>query len=256
MALNPFLITTMKNRGMLYLSGGGDENKTMILDSFFLSHLTVKKMLFIPVAKTADMNGYKKSLRWVTAKLSSLSNDQINISMQLELSKCKDLSEYSAVYIGGGNTYKLLHLVYESGFSEVLEKYLATGGIIYGASAGAVLMGKDTSTFIEDKYMEENRKCGYTNTEGLGLLGRYSVITHFRKEDNWKIAEYFRKKDNPVVAIPEGTAVMVQSGLMRSIGGRAVTFDKNGTIGRIESYTGNPSVGDSTIKIKWIYRRK
>jgi len=171
---------------MIYLSGGGDETKTTVIDSAFLQSLPSSNILYIPIAKSADMNGYKKSLAWITSKLSKLSKNPLNITMLLDLKRSINPSEFSAVYIGGGNTYKLLHLMRASNFERMLKDYIGKDGIIYGASAGAVLLGQDISTYIEDKYLDENVKSGYIDERGLGLVGNYSVLTHFHENHEYK----------------------------------------------------------------------
>jgi dipeptidase E len=154
--------------------------------------------------------------------------------MTLDLNKSKNLNNVSAIYIGGGNTYKLLKLMKESGFLPVLKKYIQNGGIIYGASAGAVLMGKKISTYIENKYLLENKKNKYTITKGMALMGNYSIITHFNKEDYFKIKEYFKKNNNPIIAIPEGIGLMLKDNYMKVIGDKAVyIFKKNGVSKKI-----------------------
>jgi len=49
------------------------------------------------------------------------------------------LQKYDTVYIGGGDTFKLLKLIRESGFDEKLLRYYKSGGAIYGGSAGAII---------------------------------------------------------------------------------------------------------------------
>ena len=66
------------NQGMIYLSGGGDETKTTAIDSIFLENLPGNNILFIPIAKSTDMNAYKKSCKWVTTKLTKLYGGVLN----------------------------------------------------------------------------------------------------------------------------------------------------------------------------------
>lgn len=200
----------MKERGFIYLSGGGDEHKTAKIDSFFLSKLPSKRILFIPIGKTADRNGYKKSSIWLSNKLNKLSREPVEVSMVIDLGKCPTLGKFSSVYIGGGNTYKLLYLMKRDGFPPILKSYIRSGGIVYGASAGAVLMGVDISTYIEEKYLSDNEKHHYKLTDGMALVGNYSILTHFQGSDFQKVEKYFERKNNPVMAIPSGTAVMVR----------------------------------------------
>lgn len=218
----------MKRDGFIYLSGGGDEHKTAKIDSFFLERLPGKNILFIPIGKTADRNGYKKSCIWLANKLNNLSREFVRVSMVLDFKKCIDLNRFSAVYIGGGNTYKLLYLMKKNGFLSVLNRYIRNGGIVYGASAGAVLIGVDISTYIEEKYLSDNEQHNYKLTDGMALIGNYSILTHFQENDYQKIEEYFERKDNPVIAIPSGTAVMVRSNNAEIKGNDAVyVFNKS-----------------------------
>jgi dipeptidase E len=226
---------------MIFLSGGGDETKTTTVDSAFLKSLPGNSILYIPIAKSADMNGYKKSLAWVTSKLSKLSKNSLNITMLLDLKKGVDLNEFSAIYIGGGNTYKLLSIVRASGFENKLKDYIDKGGLVYGASAGAVLLGQDISTYIEDKYLDENVKSGYTDEKGLGLIGDYSVITHFHDGESSATHDFLTRKGGRLIAIPEGTAALVSNGNLRVIGDGAVAvFDKNGIVSTIEAGAEQP----------------
>lgn len=226
----------MKNDigGLVYLSGGGDADKTKIIDSLFLENLSKKKILFIPLAKTTDVNGYKKSHSWLSDKLNKLSKDFVDVSMILDLDKCKNINNFSAVYIGGGNTYKLLKLMNDSDFLSILRKYIKDGGVVYGASAGAVMMGKDISTYIEEKYLLENEKHNYNLTEGMALVGNYSIITHFHEDDYGKVEKYIKRKNNPVIAIPVGVAVLLKNNSMVVVGDEPVTiFTIDGSIKKV-----------------------
>ena len=225
-------------RGTFFLSGGGDENKTIIVDSVFLNSLQNNNILFIPIAKTSDMNGYKKSCKWVKNKLNKISKTPIEVSMMLDFHKYENINKFSAIYIGGGNTYKLLKLMKESNFLPILKKYIKNGGIIYGASAGAVLMGYKISTLIEEKYLIENKKHKYRSTRGFNLIGNYSVLTHYKEEEKEKIQSYFKNNNNAIIAIPEGAGLIIKDSTARIIGDQPVTiFRKDLTITKLDPTT-------------------
>lgn len=212
------------NKGVIYVSGGGNWDKTTIMDTHFLNSLCQKKILLIPVAKITTLAGYKDCYDWLSDKLGKISKKLLNISMELDLNKCKKINQFSAVYITGGNTYKLLSLINESGFSVVLKDYIQNGGMVYGASAGAVIMGKDIST-----YFEENKKYNYPISTGLSLIGDYSVLCHYEKKDNYKIEEYIKRKNNPVIGVPAGVALLVKGNIISIIGDKPVSiFETNG----------------------------
>ncbi|TSC52669.1 MAG: dipeptidase E [Parcubacteria group bacterium LiPW_41] len=216
----------MKSNGWLFLSGGGNEVKTAEIDSVFLSRLEEKKILYIPIAKNVDQNGYKKSATWLANKLNNQSAEFVEIVLFTNLKNAVNLGEFSAIYIAGGNTYKLLHKIKKYDFLQKIIKYVHEGGVVYGASAGAVLMGVDISTYIENKYLEENKKNNYLSTAGMNLVGEYSILTHFKEEDKDKIGDYFCRNNNPVLAIPEGVAVIIKNGFAEVIGGDILIFQK------------------------------
>ncbi|MEK7175182.1 MAG: Type 1 glutamine amidotransferase-like domain-containing protein [Patescibacteria group bacterium] len=231
------MIKNKISNGTIYLSGGGDAEKTIDLDMCFLKNLPGKEILFIPIAKTTrSVNGYRKKREWITNKLNELSKKPLNISMILDLDKYKNIDNFSAVYIGGGNAYKLATFMKKSGFQVILKKYIDNGGIVYGASAGAIFMGKDISTHNEKKYIIENQKFHYGLTAGLGIIGNYSLMVHFLENEYEQLNEYFQDKYNPVIAIPEGVGLVVKGKQVFVVGSKGVTiFHKNGISEKIDA---------------------
>lgn len=214
----------MKNKGIVYLSGGGNWDKTTAVDTDFLNSLDKKNILFIPVAKETEANGYNACHNWLLDKLSKIDSD-IKIKVELDFNNIKDLSSFSAVYIGGGNTYKLLRLINESNFFKTLKTYINNGGVVFGASAGAVIFGKDIET-----YSEENEKYNYLKSEGLSLLNNYSVMCHYIDRENSKIEDYIKRTNNNVLALSIGAALKVSKDFAEVIGsGSSYLFKNDGT---------------------------
>jgi dipeptidase E len=227
------------NKSTLFLSGGGSENITEVVDRFFLENILPKKekikILYIPIAKSGDMNVYKKSLKWLKNKFLKI-NPQNNLEFILctKLENVIYLSDYDAVYIGGGNTYRLLYLFNKTNFKERLIQYIRLGGIVYGASAGVVLLGSKISTFIEDKYLPENIKHKYTAEQGLSIFNNFSFLTHFEDGDEIKVSDFFKKgyKDD-VLCIPPGTAFVLNKNSSYVVGLKSVyLYKSNGVISK------------------------
>ena len=215
------------DKSTLFLSGGGPGDVTEEIDTFFINNVLPLdehvRILYIPVAKSGDMNAYKKSLNWVKTKFLPLDkSNRIEFILCTKLEKIISLSEYNAIYIGGGNTYRLLHLIYKSNFDKLLMEYIKSGGIVYGASAGTVLFGQDISTYIEDKYLPENIKHKYLEEKGIPMLGNYSLLTHFEEGDEDKVAKYFKSHNDSVISIPPGVALVVTKDKSYKIGSKDV----------------------------------
>lgn len=212
------------NKGTIYLSGGGNWDKTVTIDTYFLNHLPEKKIMFLPIAKETDLNGHFDCHEWLKSKLNKISQKAPDIELELDIYKYKNLEQFSAIYIGGGNTYRLLALVNTSNFTKVLRDYIYGGGTVYGASAGAVILGKDIST-----YAEENRKYNYPESSGLSLVGNYSIRCHYKDSDKGIVKEYISRKNNPALAVPIGVAVIVKNSSIFVIGSEPIiVFYSNG----------------------------
>ncbi|MCF7820223.1 MAG: Type 1 glutamine amidotransferase-like domain-containing protein [Candidatus Pacebacteria bacterium] len=193
----------MKNIN-LYISGGGGAQDSLLLDKHFLNKIDKKKgVLYIPIAMEVDKIGFESCYDWIIETLSNISEGFIDVTMWTDLySKTwDDIKDFGAIYIGGGNTFKLLNYLLKTGFAQLLKKFITNGGVVYGGSAGAIIMGRSINTVIE-----ENDK-NYTESRGLDLFFGHSIICHYNNEIDNKIINYIQTDNNKVIALPEKTGL-------------------------------------------------
>ena len=79
----------------------------------------------------------------------------------------KELSNYHAVYVCGGNTNYLIQRINKSGFRKALLKYINNNGVYVGVSAGSHIAAKNVkkSLGLIDKII--NVHCDKGETPGL-----------------------------------------------------------------------------------------
>lgn len=205
----------IKNK-ILYISGGGDEKDSYLLDKEFVQDVikAKKSVLYIPIAMDDNVHSYESCYDWVTNSFSSVGGGDINITMWTDLNNKngKNLDGFDAIYVGGGNTFKLLQHIYDSNFFSTLKEFFDKGGIVYGGSAGAIIMGKNINTVLE-----ENDK-NYKHDKGLSAIGDYSIICHYQKSLDEQIWQYIKVHNNPVIALTERTGLKIVSGKAKVIG--------------------------------------
>ena len=101
----------------VFLCGGGAGEQTIEANKRLnevIDH--TKPCLYIPLAMEADM--YDSCYQWITGELAKVQIPYIEmIRSGVELAE-KNFSDYSVVFIGGGNTYKLLKELKECGAFE------------------------------------------------------------------------------------------------------------------------------------------
>lgn len=105
----------------LILNGGGVgeqvESARKLLNDL-IDH--TKKILYIPLAwPDPTFNG---CLEFMTGELSDVDKAGIDMVKTPEELLNKDFKEYACLYIGGGNTYKLLNCLKVSGAFEKIKK--------------------------------------------------------------------------------------------------------------------------------------
>jgi len=207
------MIRKIKIRRKIFLGGGGSSRDSFLLDKEFVNSLEKKNILYIPIALNRDKLGFEACYDWIIATLSQHSKDFVNILMILNLSdKDIDLSKYDAIYIGGGDTYKLLHVFYTSGFNNLLKSFIDKGGIVYGGSAGAIILGKNINIVSEENINN------YNYEKGLSIIGDYSIICHYNGNKDKKIKEYVSKYKNSVISIPENSGLFINGNVAKVIG--------------------------------------
>jgi dipeptidase E len=144
----------------------------------------------------------------------------------------ESLKKYNAIYVGGGNTYKLLQDIYKSGFISILKEYIENGGIYYGGSAGAIIIGSNIAIV-----KEENDK-NYKYEEGLDMVQGFSILCHYNGTQDEKIGKFMSQYNNNVIALPERTGLHCTSRGCRVVGFEsAYLFNRNKKIEYPENST-------------------
>lgn len=157
-------------------------------------------------------------------KLHKRSDVQFETADNLTKYNLNTLKKFSSIYIGGGNTWNLIHELRDSKFINILIKYIKAGGQIYGGSAGAIIMGKKINT-----HDNENKKC-LRDTSGFNLLNNFSVACHFKDKQNNRFETWAIDNNLSIICLPEETGLVIEKGVALCAGAKpCVIYFANGT---------------------------
>lgn len=164
----------------LILSGGGDREQAAAIDRYFADSIDLeKRVLYIPVAMESSVDSaYDECYNWFCSTYGEYGIT--NIEMCTDLKSLELDNRFSAVYVGGGNTFMLLKKIRESNFEHELVRFLEEGGVFYGGSAGAIICGK---TIKSAEYLDEN-KAKLKGLSALNLLNGFDVFCHYAETKN------------------------------------------------------------------------
>ena len=207
----------------LYLSGGGSGRQNLFAyNSYFNSIDKSKPILYVPLAMEEEK--YDGCYNWFKGEIGyfGVTNFEMVKSSE-ELSK-KDLSKYNSIFIGGGNTYKLLQDLQKNSNMGKIRNYLKNDGIIYGGSAGAIIFGKD----IDGCRLVDSKLEG--DTKGFNYLNEYSLLCHFSKSCLKLNEEYLKEysKNNKLLFLPEEDVLLVTEKTIKIIGDKKYCLFYNG----------------------------
>ncbi len=230
----------------LFLNGGGS-GKSFVEPFKILNHEidNNKPVLYVPLAMDENEHSYDGCYEWITEQFKNINIPCIDMTKSFEDLASRNFANYSCIFIGGGNTYKLLKGMKETKIINKLADYVNNGGIIFGGSAGAVIFGKDITIISE---MDKN-DVNLVDTKGFNMLDGYSIFPHYTnkkskltKEENAQRHEKFTKSIiefskniGKVYALPEEDTMIYCDDNVEIIGTLPYYICENGIIIKYEA---------------------
>jgi dipeptidase E len=134
----------------------------------------------------------------------------------------RDLQQADAIFVGGGNTFRLLKSMYEHDLLDPIRRAVRDDGLPYiGSSAGTNLATPSIRTTNDMPIVQP------PSFEALGLVS-YQVNPHYLDAEpesthkgetrEQRLTEYLEENDTPVIAIREGSALRVEHGVTTLVG--------------------------------------
>jgi dipeptidase E len=169
----------------------------------------VREVLFIPFA-LYDRDGYTATARDRFQKMGyGLQSIHTVTNAQ------QAVNDAEAIFIGGGNTFRLLKALYDSDVLENIQRRVAEGTPYIGSSAGANVAGPTIKTTKDMPIVQP------TSFDALGLVP-FQISPHFLDPDpnsthmgetqEERILQFLEENNAPVVGLREGAMILVENG--------------------------------------------
>ena len=173
---------SMKN--IILTSNGFSEQgpRSKGIDEVFNKIANGKKVMILANATLGGSNeNQREPIKYNFAKVGARQVDIIYITKD----NVKDILEYEVIYVMGGDPRYLLDLIATTKVKEILKKFLETGGIYIGESAGSMILGNNLKWVWKIKKGTKPRyDIEPKSYEGLGFTN-YNIFPHWNatKED-------------------------------------------------------------------------
>jgi dipeptidase E len=131
-----------------------------------------------------------------------------------------------AIFLGGGNTFYLLHHLREKKLLGKLRAYARDGGLLMGLSAGSILMTPNVSTAEVPSLDSDDNDVGVRDYAALGLVP-FEFSPHYRggRRVDEELREHSKRSKNPIYACADGEGIVVRDGQIRFVG-RVTVFHR------------------------------
>jgi len=199
----------------IFLAGGGGAEDSKLLDEQFVKKLDLTKpLVYIPNAMSSKP--YQLCLEWFHSVMTPLG--VTTIEMWDDLHPRYPAAGIAGMYIGGGDTAKLLKEIYGASFDEYLRE-VAQGGVpLYGGSAGAVILGEDIRTTPEASQLAPSE------VTGLKIIENYSIICHYKPDDEEATRKLAKTLHQDIIAIPERSGGYIAGRILTTYGTELVVI--------------------------------
>ncbi|MFA7277658.1 MAG: peptidase E [Candidatus Gracilibacteria bacterium] len=196
--------------------GGGEISKgeTLTIDKRIieLSGKPHPKVLFIPTASSDNEAYCQKFSKYYGEKLGGKVSTLLLYSNPKTISKKEienKILNTDIIYVGGGNTLKMMKLWRRLGIDKLLEKAWKRGIVLCGISAGAICWFE--SGHSDSMSFYNSKKWDYVKVRGLGFV-KGIMCPHYNSGTNGvprerKFQEMIKKTGGTGIAIDEGCAV-------------------------------------------------
>src|SRR5215475_5262276 len=169
----------------------------------------VRRVLFIPFAQ-CDRDAYAAQAR---QRLAAMRYEMDSAHEASDPKQAVNAAE--AVFVGGGNTFRLLKGLYDSGLLPPLRRRVAEGIPYLGSSAGSIVACPSRKT-TKDMPVVQPAPFDALGLVGFQIsphyLGPDPNATHMGETQEERINQYLEENRAPVVGLREGAMLRVEQG--------------------------------------------
>jgi dipeptidase E len=183
----------MKGKIELIFGGGGDEIQSAAVEKYFFAQaakISRRVILCVPAARPPEV--YAESEAWFKRRIAAHTKQRVLVLKDLQ--NRPPLDQVAGIFIGGGDTNRLLNAVKAVGFEVYLQEAWRGGVPIFGGSAGAKLFGQYGWT--------TPKECSAVDA-CLNWLDGISIGSHYAAPDDAVYLAFTKDHPNaPILAIP------------------------------------------------------
>lgn len=222
------ILQAQKNKGKLFIIGGGHRSDALMTQLVNLSNLKKKDYIVVlPMSSEEPDSAYiyfKKQFEKLTPNPIVMLNFDNTTAFNKVLND--SLQNAKLIFISGGDQSRFMNVVKNTPTFTAIHHAYKNGSTIAGTSAGAAVMCEHMITGnqkLETKYTETFNNIRYDNLEttvGLGLIKNVIIDQHFLKRSRYNrlLSALVEFPTHIGIGIDESTALIVRDKEIEIVG--------------------------------------
>lgn len=222
------ILQAQKNKGKLFIIGGGHRSDALMTQLVNLSNLKKKDYIVVlPMSSEEPDSAYiyfKKQFEKLTPNPIVMLNFDNTTAFNKVLND--SLQNAKLIFISGGDQSRFMNVVKNTPTFTAIHHAYKNGSTIAGTSAGAAVMCEHMITGnqkLETKYTETFNNIRYDNLEttvGLGLIKNVIIDQHFLKRSRYNrlLSALVEFPTHTGIGIDESTALIVRDKEIEIVG--------------------------------------
>ena len=194
------LISNSTQHGSGYLDHAEEEIRDLIGSS--------KRAIFVPFA-LQDRRAYAEKAAQRLRSLGLALESVHDVSNPI-----RAVAKAEVIFVGGGNTFRLLKGLYDYGLLEPIRRAVAAGALYIGSSAGSIVAGPSLKTTKDMPIVQPH------SFDALALVP-FQISPHYLDPDPYsthmgetqeeRILQFLEENDTPVIGLREGSMLRIEN---------------------------------------------
>jgi len=204
---------------VLYSGGFGRDNQALAME---VANLLRKKrsptITFVPTCSEdaePDFRDCQRQLAGIGIK-----NFQcIPVDQPLTKTEEETLFSSDGIFLGGGNTFYLLHSLKERRLLNKFRAFVKRGGVLIGLSAGSIVLTPNVMTAQVPSFEADDNDIGLINLKALDLVP-FEFSPHYRqsRKVDQELLVHSQRVKRPIYACADGEGIVVRNGNIHFVG--------------------------------------
>lgn len=141
------------------------------------------------------------------------------VDVPFDQTMLREVFKSDVIHLGGGNTFHFLKFLRKNKLFPQLKRFVKSGGVLTGLSAGAIIMTPDILTAEHPWFDRDENLDQVKNLKSLGLVS-FDFFPHYKNSVRYdlELKKLSKLTKRPLYACPDGAGIIMNEKRLSFVG--------------------------------------